>query len=178
VRTSGGGRDAAPLRALTVAVALALPMVLAGCTPDEFGPLEASPAPLPLPGEPTDIADLDVGDCFSTAGTDDASTVRVLDCDRPHDREVYLSAILPDDASTPFPGTDALAARAVDLCLDGFEPFAGIDYDASTALDIGWFAPGADGWQDGDRRIDCAILRIDAEGSPAESVGSLQDVAE
>lgn len=120
------------------------------------------------------VFDLDVADCFDDgdlvvgAEAAEVGDVPLIECSEPHDNEVY--AITELDAG-PFPGDEAVAARADETCLDEFEPFVGLDY-ASSALDFGWFVPTADSWDAGDRTVACFIYRLDLEKVTGTLAGS------
>lgn len=156
------------LAALTMAAASVL---LTGCS--LLGNVVAGPTPTPT-GDPTNGTETDafaiaVGDCLNDGNVEgEVSTVAVIDCAEPHDREAYLS-IQVDDGK--YPGEDAILAQAKADCLTGFNSFAGINYDQST-LSFSYYYPTEGSWGNGDREILCLIL--DPAGKTS---GSLADAA-
>jgi hypothetical protein len=108
------------------------------------------------------VEDLKPGDCFDdpTANgefIEEIETVPMVDCDDPHDNEVYANLNAVDGA---FPGDDALYEEAVVRCLPLFESYVGSPYDTSR-LDIVPITPLAEGWADGDRAITCVLYDLE-----------------
>lgn len=85
-----------------------------------------------LDDEDTDIRSLETGDCVDFDGQQDQTVVYQLprvDCDEPHDGEVYLVGQLADG---PYPGVDEVEAEVEALCIgDAFEEYVGTIYDDS-----------------------------------------------
>lgn len=103
------------------------------------------------------VFDLEVGQCFNDPDSfDEVANVDIVDCEEPHDNEVYH---LFDLADGSYPGLDAVESDAVDGCLAAFEPFVGRDYQTSE-LDIRYLYPTPDTWDDGDREIVCALFDL------------------
>jgi hypothetical protein len=107
----------------------------------------------------------DVGQCFDTdhfvPGTAiDLPSARVVDCDGPHQQEVYAIVDQPSDPGAPYPGDDVLAAFADDRCLAAFTPYTGVDYRASH-YDIANARPDQAAWDRGERRVICALHDVD-----------------
>ena len=74
-----------------------------------------------LSGCSAEVLTLDVGVCFDDPEAFDlveSSDVPIVDCDDPHDNEVYANVDLSGDE---YPGTDAVANRADQVCLDSFD---------------------------------------------------------
>jgi len=150
--------------------------LLAGCADDESGAGGPSPgstttSPRPTGGVPTgvagpptpqgstviDITDLDLGDCFTEPSGDLVERITQVDCDGPHDAEVYAVADLPD--SDEYPGDDAVEAQADQVCTD-----------ASTVVDesklpgsatIGYFFPTSDNWSSDGNTARCYLATDD-----------------
>jgi|FLYL01.1.fsa_nt_gi hypothetical protein len=120
--------------------------VLAGCSPN--------------------VLDLDVGTCFDDDGVfsggdaevSEVSDVPIVDCAEPHDNEVYHVEVVGHPA---FPGAEAMATQADEICWTAFEPFVGTDY-LESELDFGWLIPTAESWERGDREVVCFLYRLDA----------------
>jgi hypothetical protein len=110
------------------------------------------------------VFDLAVGDCFDDGDmvlgdVEELSDVPLVECDQPHDNEVYAVVTVEGDR---FPGEVTIQGRADEMCLDAFEPFVGFDYETSV-LDFGWLVPTAETWEFGDRVIACFVYRMDLE---------------
>lgn len=86
-------------------------------------------------------------------GSASLSTVEVVDCTEMHDAEVYASRVLADGA---FPGTEAVAATALQECEAQFANFVGVTL-ANSDLTYQYFAPNAGSWTAGDRAVLCLI---------------------
>jgi hypothetical protein len=70
-------------------------------------------------GDDTLVLDLDAGDCFDVP--DDVSqatidTVDTIDCDGPHEAEVFGNGELNPDRDLPYPGEEQLFERADREC--------------------------------------------------------------
>jgi hypothetical protein len=152
------------LRPLATAVTVAL--LLGGCTilQDALGDGESS------------VFTLKAGDCLNDAEQpSDASTVPVVDCDDPHDSEVY--AVLQVDGDD-FPGVDEVERQADDGCRAAFEDFVGIASGQSRYM-FAALVPTRQSWiAGGDRSIVCRIALVDESGTIEKVRGSLAGVAE
>lgn len=99
-------------------------------------------------------SELRVGDCFDlkdpTAENVDDVAARV--CTEEHEFEVYFVGILP---AGDYPG-DAAFSNYVDVeCLASFETYIGTPY-LESELDVFYFTPTVETWNEGDRSIQCA----------------------
>jgi hypothetical protein len=115
-----------------------------------------------------------VGQCFDTAqftpgSALDLSSVRVIDCNEPHQHEVYAVATDPSGPAASYPGDDEFAAFADDECLAAFTPYTGLDY-LSSRYDIANARPDANAWKRGERNVICALHDADF----SELVGSVR----
>lgn len=117
------------------------------------------------------VFSMDVGLCFDDepdAG-EEVSTVPDRDCEDPHDNEVFALFQLDDG---PFPGTDEVNDRAMELCTgSAFEDYVGIPYQNSK-LGVFPFTPTEAGWDDGDQEVVCALYHIDLEKLTGSMQGS------
>ena len=148
-------------RALTVG---ALLLTLSGCAvvSDALGPGE------------TIVFELGAGDCLNDASeSGDVSTVPVVDCDKPHDSEVY--AVITMD-STDYPGDDAVVAQANDNCRAEFESFIGVPAAHSRYM-FNALYPTEDSWNGGDREILCRVALV-TDGEIQKVTGSLKGAGE
>lgn len=117
-----------------------------------------------------------LGDCFdntSVLASDEGGEVSSLPgvpCSEPHDNEVY--AVFDVDYSS-FPGDDQMGELAFEACLNRFESFVGLPYDAST-LDITALYPSVDSWRlQDDREVVCAVYDMNG----GKLTGTAQDTA-
>ena len=91
-------------------------------------------------------------------------------CTEPHDIEVYalvdLSTISNDfSVSAPFPGDVDVYDAALSACIDRFEAYVGVDYQASV-LYIDAFTPTREGWIEVDDRIaNCVVFEVNADAT-------------
>lgn len=109
-----------------------------------------------------DVLSLDVGACFDDPEAFDlvdSSDVEVVDCDVPHDNEVFANQDLTGDE---YPGTEAVANRADQVCLDDFDTYIGQSYDASI-YEFSWFVPSEESWEVGDREVICFAYDLNFE---------------
>jgi hypothetical protein len=116
------------------------------------------------------VLSVEVGDCFQDPEGGEAEVVDVetVDCDEPHDNEVFHVFELPEG---DFPGEDAIAEAFVAECVDQrFEAFVGTPY-LESEVDAFPLAPTEGSWDRADdREVICAAY------VPGERVeGSLQD---
>ncbi len=100
-------------------------------SPDETSaPTQAQETAPPGAGE-VDVLDLEVGDCVADSlpvGEEVILTVETVPCSEPHSEEVYAVVTLPDG---DFPGDEAVAAQADEVCAAEFESFVGLPYEES-----------------------------------------------
>jgi hypothetical protein len=115
----------------------------------------------------TDVFSLEVGDCFQDPDStvDEIREVEAVDCEEPHDNEVFAVFDLPDG---DFPGADAISAASLDGCLERFEDFVGTPYPDSE-LYATWLFPTESSWGEDDREVVCVLF---ADGEQLE--GSMQ----
>lgn len=131
------------VRSLTV-FALMLAIVVAGC------------------GGPS-VQQYSVGEGFDDTpellAGEGLGNIEIIDCDQPHDNEIYFVADVPGDTFN----LEAVRQFAFDTCLAEFETFVGHDY-ATSILDFGIIYPTEDTWDRADdRQIVCLIYRMDLE---------------
>lgn len=102
-----------------------------------------------------------VGDCLDVpAGSTPTSTVLgdfiVGSCNTTHSAEVFSISSMPEDAAAPFPGDDVIATYTESVCLDDFEAYVGLAFEASI-YDVGQFTPNEETWDLGDREVVCML---------------------
>ena len=115
-----------------------------------------------VPGEPgptVRVDTLDVEDCFSPADADTlVDRVRVIECDEPHQMEVFAQYEL--DEATEYPGGSELTFAAQDECQSRFEAYVGHSY-WSSELDLTTLTPSFSTWDVGDRTVTCLLVAGD-----------------
>ena len=130
--------------------------------------------------------ELHVGDCFDVgdvSGTGvsplpsggvvlQPTDIKARLCAQAHAFEVFgLSA--STTAGQAFPGDRALADESDAACLTRFEPYVGIDYQASH-LSMRILTPTARSWSQGDRRIQCYLFDADQSRMTGSQQGTFR----
>lgn len=122
----------------------------------------------------TYVEDLAVGDCLNDEEVSldetvtEVATLDVVECDSPHDSEVFGFAEFDDG---DYPSDSALDDAAWEGCMKLFEPYVGRSYESSS-LDISFYVPTLESWKYGDRTATCVLYDIDLDsltGSAEES---------
>jgi len=108
----------------------------------EEGVLEDSVAPV----------DLEAGACLQDFQSVN-SEVTVVTCETPHNAQLVATQSYAD--SDTFPGTDALAAKAEEVCSSVIYTDAASKY---TDLELNRAVPTQSSWDAGDRRVDCFVV--------------------
>lgn len=113
-------------------------------------------------GSTTPTLALAVGQCFDAgerrSGLD---RVPVVDCNGPHEREVFAQLEYPAPAGAPFPGMAAQMEWAGPHCIDAFHRFTGQRYDHHRGLQIRQLAPEEVYWVQDIRVIWCTVATRD-----------------
>lgn len=115
------------------------------------------------------VFELAVGDCFQHAEDDaeEVADVEVVDCEQPHDNEVFHTFDLEGDE---FPEEQVMWAAIEDECLGSpFESYFGVSYDESEVLAFP-ITPTEQSWDAADDRTVVCAGSIDGE----QVEGSLQ----
>jgi len=116
------------------------------------------------------VGDLRVGDCFDLADPNASSVDKTTakPCTESHQYEVFFAGNLPDGA---YPADADVKAYVKANCVPVFETYVGMAYGDSK-LEIVWFSPLQEGWNQGDRGIQCtvydphdALLKVSLKGS-------------
>ena len=107
-----------------------------------------------------DVMSLQVGDCFdettSTLGGGEVERVPDVNCDGPHDLEVFHIVDYPGSTFNEAMIDDF----AVEQCYSAFSRYVGRDYESSI-LDFSYLRPTRDGWGSGGRNVVCVVGRMD-----------------
>lgn len=122
--------------------------------------------------------DVEVGDCFDDPeGFEEGQLDEIFDlpavpCSQPHDNEAFALVELEGD-DDEFPGQQTVGEQGLDLCLEEFEPYVGIDYDSSSLAFDAYLTPTEESWKLGDREVVCALY----DGELAPLTGSMKGSA-
>jgi hypothetical protein len=131
-------------------------------------PTQAQETAAPGAGE-VDVFDLEVGDCLAEIqDTEEIVSLPTVPCSEPHSEEVYAAVTLPEG---DFPGEEAVAAQADELCTAEFESFVGLPYEESVLYYNYLYPSDEQSWNSGYREVVCSVY------DPAGEVsGSLRGV--
>lgn len=104
--------------------------------------------------------DLRTGQCFDTPGRgvedeEEAASVRIVDCDRPHEGEVTGTFTL--GTSDRWPGQEAVETEAERRCEDVNNGYALDWWAVPPTAELYYYVPTRDGWRFGDRDVTCAL---------------------
>jgi hypothetical protein len=117
------------------------------------------------------VQDLRVGDCFVfEESAEEISEVDARPCTDPHRYEIFH--ITPWNAGGAYPTEDAWLTFLLDACIPEFEEYVGHRFDTSV-LDFVPFTPTEEGWDAGDRVVQCALV----DPNETELTESLRSVA-
>ena len=111
---------------------------------DDYG------ASRPDSGPTTYVDDLAVGECFDD-GQEEDEVIR-QPCSVAHDGEIIAGVTLADG---PYPGDNGIDEAADRSCSPEFATYVGKSATQS-ALDLSWWTPTEDLWNDDDRLVVCA----------------------
>ena len=121
------------------------------------------------------VFSLKVGDCYNmpdVSETDfglEVSDVELVNCDQPHEFEVFAVIQLPDSS---WNGYDYVSQQAEIGCVNKFEAFVGIKYDYSTLWVYPLF-PTEFTWNEtDDREVTCTIIEESNTGEIIKVTGS------
>jgi hypothetical protein len=110
-----------------------------------------------------------VGQCFDrreleerpATGPQQTDIVLLLECELPHENEVFDVLEMP--ATGPdYPGETAMNAFARRTCSTRFEEYVGRSYEVSV-LEIGYYLPSSSEWDSGARRLGCYLYDVSGD---------------
>lgn len=163
----------------TTPARIALPFIigflalgLSACSSTPTAPVRDETGEITEANDSADVFLLAVGDCTNDEGTTsgEISSVATVPCADPHDNEAYLSQDLPDGE---FPGDEAVATQADEICYGGFADFVGLAYEDSR-LEYFPITPTEGSWGEGDREVLCLVY----DGNAEKLTGSMQGTAQ
>lgn len=114
--------------------------------------------------DPTVIADLAPGDCFSPATGDLGAELDRKGCDGPHGGQFVSLFPVPDQGDDTYPGAEELAILGEATCADRAEDAAGTSLEAFGARGIALriAVPDEQEWSAGEHSVSCSFA---SEGS-------------
>lgn len=123
-----------------------------------------------------DVFSLEVGTCFndteSALAGGETSNVPVVECDEPHDNEVFALVELEGDE---FPGNDTVRQVGNEKCLAEFEDYVGLDYPSSRYAAGPYLTPTEESWERAnDREVICALWDANLEKLEGSARGSAE----
>ena len=99
-----------------------------------------------------EVLTMEVGTCFDDPPSyEEVTDVPEVECVDPHDNEVIGLRQL---SGSSYPGDDAVAELADNLCVGVFEDYVGISY-LESSYEFGWLVPTSGSWGAGDREVIC-----------------------
>lgn len=116
-------------------------------------------------GAPLNPFDLRTGDCYNEVSWIDEEQERrinitaKIDCEQPHDREVYFEEEFPAPQNAPFPGDLKMSEWSTELCYGAFADFVGLDFELSI-YGIDFLQPTKDTFEHPvgrHRRVTCSL---------------------
>lgn len=114
----------------------------------------------------TSVEDLAAGDCFNDPGTEAISEVDTVDCNEPHDYEMFASVLLVGNNGA-WPGDFELFEEAYETCLEPFLIYTGVSPNDEVYI---WqydaFAPTEASWAEGGRDALCTLYQVDEDFNP------------
>ncbi len=123
------------------------------------------------------VYDLQPGTCFDDVaalteeGGGEVGEVPVVDCDEPHDNEVF--AVFDLDGED-FPGVEEVGRLADEGCLDRFEVYVGRDYDSSRFVSS-HLVPTQQTWEASeDREVVCFLYDLEFAKIEGSAEGSAE----
>jgi hypothetical protein len=138
-----------------------------GSPEETSAPTQAQETAAPGAGA-VNVFDLEVGDCLADSLTGQGIfTVKTAPCSEPHSEEIYAVVTLPEG---DYPGEEALADQADEVCNAEFESFVGLPYEESVLYYNYLYPSDEQGWNRGYRWATCSVY--DPAG---DTTGTLAD---
>ena len=114
------------------------------------------------------VFDLEAGDCFDVPESGNITDVDGIDCDEPHDNEVFATFDVAGGPNAPFPGSAAISAQAQARCTGAlFTDYVGVPFQQSV-FNATSINPTQQTWEElDDREVIC--VATSADGQPLTS---------
>ena len=107
-------------------------------------------------GNQVSALDLERGMCFNGGEGDNVGSVSGVNCDEPHENEVFAVLDYPAGSGEEYPGDEELSGYAETECTAEFEAYVGLDYESSR-YHLRTLTPSEDTWANGDREVVCIL---------------------
>jgi hypothetical protein len=134
-------------------------ILVAACSGDDADQsTNSTPPTTEAPPPATSLYDLVTGDCFSGLNRNQDLRVRIVDCDRRHQAEVYGTFEMN---VRRFPGAEVLRRQAATACAQRFSEYTGEPVGPGTEVAFAEIVPTLDSWTAGDRTALCVALGLD-----------------
>jgi hypothetical protein len=104
-----------------------------------------------------DAGALAIGTCFDVPSASDFSTVTKFECTEPHDAEVIFVGELTGDS---YPITLTLDNFIDANCVPAAVSYVGRPAEEITELQLGYFSPTRDAFEDGERTMTCYLYVV------------------
>jgi hypothetical protein len=147
-----------PILAVALVVVLGVAAGTATYWSDDYGAGAVATAQI-TPARTIAASDLAVGDCFDLTqpSADEFTDVFPRSCSAAHEFEVFWIGAM---RAGPYPGGGAFRLFYDDNCLDAFQAYVGEAW-ADSALAIYWVVPTEEGWDLGDKTVQCSVYHPD-----------------
>ncbi len=101
------------------------------------------------------VSDLRVGDCYDLKddSAEEVDNVTAKPCSQAHEYELMF---IGDVQADSYPSDEQFFGWLERECVPAFADYVGTAYETST-LEIAWFSPTEEGWNDGDHAVQCAV---------------------
>ena len=113
-----------------------------------------------------EFTSLQPGDCFNGGTNGLTGLVHVVGCDTPHQNETVGAFVFPP-GSAPWPGPAGFAAEATTQCRALAADY--VTQAGAGQLQLVWVYPGRTAWNNGTRKVVCAVRNADG----TDHVGSV-----
>lgn len=109
-----------------------------------------------------DARDLAVGDCFDQlTSADKVQDVKQQPCNDAHDNEVMLIPEYPAAKDAAFPSDADMETFVDEKCVSAYQSYTGRDPTKESEIGLDWYAPTAEAWAEGRRKVVCYLFRND-----------------
>ena len=120
------------------------------------------------------VVSFSIGECVNLPDGEVIDDVEVVDCEEPHDGEVFALPQMPDGEDAPFDAT-AVSDFATERCQgQAFTDYVGQPWDTSAIYSTP-VMPSQDSWENADdREVACLLVGppiLDADGQPIPGAG-------
>ena len=109
------------------------------------------------------VAAIKIGDCFDLPSgvTHEIKDVQHHPCTDPHTAELFFDGLIASPTDRSYPDLATFRAYVRAQCLPAYRSYTGRDFQTDTAYDLEPLWPTEQGWTDGDRTVQCVVVRSD-----------------